>query len=149
MKRISSPATRGMQLKPLATAVLCMAVELWPPHAAADDLPPPPSAISMPDTTLYLEPVVNGRQTGKVVPVTYRGGHYYLTPQQLSDAGLPVADKQAKEIAVDQLDKVDVTYSGETQQLLISVPNDWLPKQTLGDANPEQRLPAQSSWASC
>lgn len=57
----------------------------------------------MPDTTLYLEPVVNGRQTGKVVPVTYRGGHYYLTPQQLSDAGLPVADKQAKEIAVDQL----------------------------------------------
>lgn len=145
MKRISSPATRGMQLKPLALAILCMAVELWPPHAAADDLPPPPSAISMPDTTLYLEPVVNGRQTGKVVPVTYRGGHYYLTPQQLSDAGLPVADKQAKEIAVDQLDKVDVTYSGETQQLLISVPNDWLPKQTLGDANPEQRLPAQSS----
>lgn len=56
-----------------------------------------------------------------------------------------MADKQAKEIAVDQLDKVDVTYSGETQQLLISVPNDWLPKQTLGDANPEQRLPAQSS----
>lgn len=145
MKRISSPATRGMQLKPLALAVLCMAVELWPPHAAADDLPPPPSTISMPDTTLYLEPVVNGRQTGKVVPVTYRGGHYYLTPQQLSDAGLPVADKQAKEIAVDQLDKIDVTYSGETQQLLISVPNDWLPKQTLGDANPEQRLPAQSS----
>ena len=75
-----------MQLKPLALAVLCMAVELWPPHAAADDLPPPPSAISMPDTTLYLEPVVNGRQTGKVVPVTYRSGHYYLTPQQLSDA---------------------------------------------------------------
>ena len=84
MKRISSPATRGMQLA-AGPAVLCMAVELWP-HAAADDLPPPPSAISMPDTTLYLEPVVNGRQTGKVVPVTYRGGHYYLTPQQLSDA---------------------------------------------------------------
>lgn len=76
----------------------------WLPYACADDLPPPPSAISMPDTTLYLEPVVNGRQTGKVVPVTYRGGHYYLTPQQLLDAGLPVADKQAKEIAVDQLE---------------------------------------------
>lgn len=83
----------------------------------------------MPDTTLYLEPVVNGRQTGKVVPVDYRGGHYYLTPQQLIDAGLPVADKQTKEIAVDLLKQVNVTYSGETQQLLIDIPNDWLPKQ--------------------
>ena len=51
-----------------------------------------------------------------------------------------MADKQAKEIAVDQLDKVDVTYSGETQQLLISVPNDWLPKQ-----NPRRRQPGTAA----
>lgn len=140
-----SPRRNGLGLKPLAFAVLCAVATPWLPYSYADDLPPPPSAISMPDTTLYLEPVVNGRQTGKVVPVTYRGGHYYLTPQQLLDAGLPVADKQAKEIAVDQLEKVDVTYSGETQQLMINVPNDWLPKQKFNAQNPLDRLPAQSS----
>ncbi|MEW7001309.1 hypothetical protein M5585_18755 [Serratia ureilytica] len=93
--------------------MLSMAAGGWLPFALGDDLPPPPSAVSMPDTMLYLEPVVNGRQTGNVVPVNYRGGHYYMTPQQLLDAGLPVADKQAKEIAVDRLEKVDVSYSGE------------------------------------
>lgn len=125
--------------------MLSMAAGGWLPFALGDDLPPPPSAISMPDTTLYLEPVVNGRQTGNVVPVNYRGGHYYMTPQQLLDAGLPVADKQAKDIAVDRLEKVDVSYSGESQQLLINVPNDWLPQQTIGARSPLQRLPAQSS----
>lgn len=138
-------STRRFSLKPLAFAMLSMAAGGWLPFALGDDLPPPPSAVSMPDTTLYLEPVVNGRQTGNVVPVNYRGGHYYMTPQQLLDAGLPVADKQAKEIAVDRLEKVDVSYSGESQQLLINVPNDWLPQQTIGAHSPLQRLPAQSS----
>lgn len=147
--RMSPSPSRGMQLKPLALAVLCMAVELCPPPAAADDLPPPPRAVSMPDTTLYLEPVVNGRPTGKVVPVAYRGGHYYLTPQQLIDAGLPVTDKQVKEIAVDQLDKVDVTYSGETQQLLISVPNDWLPGKPSATPTRSSGCRRKAAWASC
>lgn len=145
LNRIRPPIGNGLTLKPLALAVLCMVVDLWLADARADDLPPPPHAITMPDTTLYLEPVINGRQTGNVVPISYRGGHYYLTPQQLIDAGLPVADKQAKEIAVDQLDKVDVTYSGETQQLMINVPNDWLPNQNISATDPEQRLKAQSS----
>jgi outer membrane usher protein len=147
MRLTGTPSLRsnGFGLKPLAFAILCAVATPWAPLAHADDLPPPPSAISMPDTTLYLEPVVNGRQTGKVVPVNYRGGHYYLTPQQLIDAGLPVADKQAKEIAVDLLKQVDVTYGGETQQLLINVPNDWLPKQKFNAQNPLDRLPAQSS----
>ncbi|CAI0829850.1 F1 capsule-anchoring protein precursor [Serratia entomophila] len=136
---------RQFRLKPLALVVLGIAAGVWLPFGHADDLPPPPSAITMPDATLYLEPVVNGRQTGKVVPVNYRGGHYYMTPQQLIDAGLPVADQQAKDVAVDLLNKVDISYSGESQQLLINVPNDWLPQQRIGAQHPIQPLPAQSS----
>ncbi|WP_431222632.1 fimbria/pilus outer membrane usher protein [Serratia sp. L9] len=132
-------------MNPLALAVLSVVVGLWSPASQADDLPPPPSAIAMPDTTLYLEPVINGRKTGKVIPVIYRGGHYYLTPQQLAEAGLPVKDKQAKAIAVDQWQQVDVSYSGENQQLLINVPNDWLPAQHFNPQNQEQRIKAQSS----
>jgi len=63
----------------------------------------------MQDTTLYLETVVNVRQTVQVVPVNYRGWHYYMTPQQLNDVWLPLANKQANEIAVEQLDKVNVS----------------------------------------
>lgn len=40
---------------------------------------------------------------------------------------------------------MDVTYSGETQQLMINVPNDWLPNQKFNAQNPLDRLPAQSS----
>lgn len=136
---------RQFGFKPLAYVVLSMAAGVWPLFTYADDLPPPPSRLPMPNTTLYLEPVVNGRQTGQVVPVNYRGGHYYMTPQQLNDAGLPLANQQTKEIAVDHLDKVDVSYNGESQQLLINVPNDWLPQQRIGAQHPLQPLPARSS----
>ncbi|MFI8418179.1 fimbria/pilus outer membrane usher protein [Serratia sp. NPDC078593] len=99
----------------------------------------------MPDATLYLEPVVNGRSTGHVMPVNYRGGHYYLTAQQLADIGLPVPQRQNKEIAVDRLAEVNVTYSGESQQLLIDVPNSWLPQQNIQAKNTERQISAQSS----
>ncbi len=42
---------------------------LIPSTVRGDDLPPPPSAAVMPDTTLYLELVVNGRNFGEAVPV--------------------------------------------------------------------------------
>lgn len=138
-------SNRQFWLKPQAYAVLIIVTGVWLPLANADDLSSSLRSITMPDTTLYLEPVVNGRQTGKVVPVNYRGGHFYMTSQQLIDAGLPLAEKQVKEIAVDRLDRVDVIYSGESQQLLINVPNDWLPQQKIGAQHPLQFLPAQSS----
>lgn len=129
----------------LAGWVCCTLGSLWQPAAMADRLPPAPASIVMPDATLYLEPVVNGRQTGNVVPVNFRDGHYYLTPQQMLDAGLPVADRQATEIAVDRLAEVNVRYSGESQQLLIDIPNDWLPRQHIAANNPETAIQAHSS----
>ncbi|MDN0124588.1 hypothetical protein QVN60_15610 [Yersinia aleksiciae] len=94
-----------------------------------DDLPPPPSAAVMPDTTLYLELVVNGRNFGEAVPVVYRGGHYYLTPEQLKAAGLPLPKSNMSEVAIDGMDKVTVKYQGDRQQLLIDIPSEWLPQQ--------------------
>lgn len=67
---------RQFGFKPLNYVVLSMAAGVWPLFTYADDLPPPPSRLPMPNTTLYLEPTVNGRQTGQVVPVNYSGGHF-------------------------------------------------------------------------
>lgn len=120
---------------------------LPPPPAAASGLPPPPAAVpAMPDTLLYLEIVVNGQPGGQVLPVEYRGGHYYLTPDQLRNAGVPLQQTGAQPVAIDQIDsRLQVRYSGETQQLLITVPGDWLPSQRIGEGPSENYLPAESS----
>ncbi|CFR02002.1 MULTISPECIES: fimbria/pilus outer membrane usher protein [Yersinia] len=117
-----------------------------------DDLPPPPSAAVMPDTTLYLELVVNGRQFGEAVPVVFRDGHYYLTPEQLKAVGLPVPkggvnapNTNRSEIAVDRMDKVKVTYQGNSQRLLIDVPSEWLPQQQISAAATDDYNLAKSS----
>ncbi|MDA5496836.1 fimbria/pilus outer membrane usher protein [Yersinia aleksiciae] len=102
---------------------------LIPITVRGDDLPPPPSAAVMPDTTLYLELVVNGRNFGEAVPVVYRGGHYYLTPEQLKATGLPLPKSNMSEVAIDGMDKVKVKYQGDRQQLLIDIPSEWLPQQ--------------------
>ncbi|WP_425452655.1 fimbria/pilus outer membrane usher protein [Edaphovirga cremea] len=113
--------------------------------ALADGLPPPPTAASMPDTLLYLELVINGKPSGNVLPVAFRGGHYYLTPDQLIAAGVPLRQPGDKPVAVDQIDKLDVSYNGESQQLMISLPGDWLPEQHFNTLRPGDFLPAQSS----
>lgn len=102
---------------------------LIPSTVRGDDLPPPPSAAVMPDTTLYLELVVNGRNFGEAVPVVYRDGRYYLTPEQLKAVGFPLAESNTAEVAIDGMDKVKVKYQGDKQQLLIDIPSGWLPQQ--------------------
>lgn len=108
--------------------------EVW-----GDNLPPPMA--TMPDSTLYLELVVNDRNFGDAVPVIYRGGHYYLSPAQLKTIGLP----SSTEVAVDKMDKVAVKYDGENQRLLIDVPSEWLPKQQINSAATDDFNLAQSS----
>lgn len=110
-----------------------------------DDLPPPPSAAVMPDTTLYLELVVNGRNFGEAVPVIYRGGHYYLTSEQLKAVGFPSSIASTPEVAIDAMDKVHVTYQGDSQGLLIDIPSEWLPQQRVNTAATEDYNLAQSS----
>ncbi|WP_370465558.1 fimbria/pilus outer membrane usher protein [Nissabacter sp. SGAir0207] len=134
------PAWRRRPL-PLLITLALLGGRAW-----AADLPPPPTAAAMPNAQLYLEIVVNGRPSGQVLPVEYRDGHYYLSPDQLQQAGVPMLQKGDQPVAIDQIDsRLKVTYSGETQQLLIQVPNDWLPEQRVGDPQAGDYLPAQSS----
>jgi outer membrane usher protein len=92
------------------------------------------AADALPDMTLMLEIVLNGKATQRVVPVHYRDGHYYLQVQVLQELGLPLTateqlPQNSAEVAVDTLSHVHAEYDGEVQQLLLDVPGDWLPDQ--------------------
>ena len=88
---------------------------------------------ALPDMDLMLEIVVNGKPTNRVEPVQYHDGHYYLAASVLHELGLPVVDAKnanvQQNVVVDQLEQIHVNYDSEVQQLLINVPNDWLPEQ--------------------
>ncbi|WP_145573215.1 fimbria/pilus outer membrane usher protein [Yersinia mollaretii] len=118
---------------------------LLPLTVKGDDLPPPPSAAVMPDTTLYLELVVNGRNYGEAVPVVFRDGHYYLSPEQLKAVGLPIPKANTPEVAIDSMDKVKVSYQGNNQRLLIDIPSEWLPQQRINVSATDDYNLAQSS----
>lgn len=136
-----------IRLSPFLTLMYASMISpiLIPLTVRGDDLPPPPSAAVMPDTTLYLELVVNGRNFGEAVPVIFRGGHYYLTPEQLNAVGLPTPQSNTPEIAIDAMDKVKVAYQGDSQRLLIDIPSEWLPQQRVNASTPEDFNLAQSS----
>lgn len=91
---------------------------------------------TLPDMELMLEIVVNGRPSGQIAPVRYQQGHYYVSPAILKEVGLPLSspDTEQQDIAVDTLKNIHVDYDSSVQQLLLNVPNDWLPKQFI-DAN--------------
>lgn len=102
--------------------------------------------MTMPDTTLWLDIVINGKPTGQVLPVEYKAGHYWLTAEQLVKLGLPMlAAKSTDSIAIDNIDKVEATYNSELQQLLINIPSSWLPKQYLDLNARNQAIKARSS----
>lgn len=99
----------------------------------------------MPDTTLYLELVVNGRNYGEAVPVVFRDGHYYLSPEQLKAVGLPIPKANTPEVAIGSMDKVKVSYQGNNQRLLIDIPSEWLPQQRINVSATDDYNLAQSS----
>lgn len=99
----------------------------------------------MPDTTLYLELVVNDRNFGSTVPISYRNNRYYLSQSQLRTIGLPISEPLAPEIAIDNMAGVNVKYDGENQRLLINVPSEWLPKQQIEVTEQDDFNLAQSS----
>nr|WP_246201419.1 fimbria/pilus outer membrane usher protein [Budvicia diplopodorum] len=113
------------------------------------DLPPPPdrenaeselkalpaeqtgSPKPLPDMSLMLEIVINGKQTQQVVPVRYRSGHYSISSENFNGLGLPMKFDDSPEVEIDTVKGLDVTYDSAAQQLLINIPTEWLPEQNI------------------
>lgn len=101
---------------------------------------------AMPDSTLWLEIVINGKPSGQLLSVDYHDGHYWLTAEQLDKIGLSILKKNTNEpLAIDQIDSITTTYNTELQQLLINVPTAWLPTQHFAANNIVSQTEPQSS----
>ncbi|MFY3976206.1 fimbria/pilus outer membrane usher protein [Achromobacter xylosoxidans] len=107
-------------------------------HAQAAD-----TAFSMPDGVLYLDVIVNGKSAGQVRKVDYRQGHYYLPAEVLKEVGVKVETPPHELVAVDRIPGVRVALDNAAQQLVISVPPDWLPRQVV-DMMPREPSTAQA-----
>ncbi len=105
-------------------AILSLAACGWNAEAQTES-----GAFSMPDGTLYLDVLVNGKSAGEIQKVEYRQGHYYLPASVLKHLGVKVESPDQDVVAVDQIPGVQVALNNAAQQLAVTVPTDWLPQQ--------------------
>lgn len=110
-------------------------------------LPAPPRAMPADsDALLYLELVINGQGSGKVIPVQQRDGHWLVEAEILRNTGLQLPGNPGGSVALDQVPGLQVQYDSANQQLLLDAPADWLPAQSVSGHGVLARAPASSSF---
>ena len=97
------------------------------------------------DATYYLTLVVNGQTDNQVVPVIWRSGAYFVESGVLVKNHVHTDGQQQGLVNVSALPGVKATYNAALQQMIIQVPDDWLPKQDVSGDNLIGYTPAQSS----
>jgi outer membrane usher protein len=136
--RRPSPRPLG---RALAFVLAAAGVSLLTGHASAA-----PQTAGVPAATrLYLELVVNGRATGRIVRVDARDGHYYVDAAELRAVHVRVPDDRAAPVAVDGLAATRVMYDSYAQRLEIVVPPESLPLQTIGGRMTGPRVPVSTA----
>lgn len=113
----------------------------------AAPLPPPPSSMeAVADAQLFLELVVNQRETGRVVAVSQRAGGLFLPASVLQDIGIKLPAQVPAELNLDTLPGLHTDYDSQAQRLVLSVPPAWLPAQLIGDRSNYPRTQALTSF---
>ncbi|MDR3434575.1 MAG: fimbria/pilus outer membrane usher protein [Rouxiella aceris] len=105
---------------------------------------PPRAATAVSSTTYYLTLVINGQSDNQVVPVIYRNGSYLLESGILAKNHLHLNGQQQGLVDITTLPQVKSRYNASAQQLLITVPDDWLPRQDIAGNKLIDYTPAQS-----
>lgn len=88
------------------------------------------------DETLYLEMVVNGRNTHHIAEITHIDKDWKIAVNDLSFLGLEIDINKTGSILLSSIHITDVTYDAATQRLFINVPNNMLPMQYFKANNP-------------
>ncbi|WWP00882.1 MAG: fimbria/pilus outer membrane usher protein [Candidatus Dasytiphilus stammeri] len=104
--------------------------------------------IVIPSSTLYLEVILNGKLTQKILPINYYHGHYYLRLEQLKSLGIliPISENLKKPVAIDSFKNIFTYYDSTMQRFLIDVPPTWLPRQNIIMSKLHKTIPATSSF---
>ncbi|CNE29102.1 outer membrane usher protein [Yersinia nurmii] len=110
------------------------------------ELPPPPSALSADQAIQYqLELVINQYATGQVVPVEFRRGHYLVQGKDLEQAGIVAEHLTFPTTDISANPNIKLKYDSENQRLLLDIPTNWLPNQTLSNNMGNPKYQAVSS----
>lgn len=94
---------------------------------------------------LYLELVINGMPTGRVVPVIRQGGALRLEARYLRESGVNLPSGTLSVIDLTKADEIEAVYHQMAQRIEVVVPADWLPRQRFGGRRLEREfVPAVS-----
>ncbi len=137
---------RGYQGLIYAGSISLLAVPWLTQGAEYGALPDAPRAAPVvTEATYYLSMVVNGQSDNQVVPVVYRNNAYWVEAGVLAKNHVHLNGQQQGLVNIATLPQVKANYVAATQQLILQVPDDWLPKQNVSSDNLMGYTPAQSS----
>ncbi len=142
----------GRPARGIGVAFLLLAAALvfaHPPSALATTLQQADAvqAAAATGDQLYLELVINSVATGKIVPVLNSGKQFFVSIDDLKQAGLPLATSY-EQVDVAGLPRVKTEYDSNNQRLVLTVPPSWLPEQKIGsDKAYERNKPVSSLGA--
>ncbi len=107
------------------------------------ELPPPPTAsIVNQEQHFRLALVINRFDTGKLIPVIQRNGHFYIQSSELIGLGLPADKFSSPETDLTADTEIETHYDSEGQRLLLEIPTSWLPNQSIFTGTPNQQTQA-------
>lgn len=121
--------------RPHVPALACLLILLGPAGSASAQTASWPGAEPRPAGPLYLELVVNGIPSGRVVPVTRMADGFRIRASDLREAGVPVTGTGDTVVVIDELPGVRVFYLPLKQQLEVHVPAARLAAQTVSAAS--------------
>ena len=97
------------------------------------------------DETLYLEIIVNGRNTHHIAQIIHSDNDWKIAANDLAALGLNMDINKAEPILLSSINITDVVYDAELQRLLLTVPSNLLPTQyfnvnspSFGDSKPRR-----------
>lgn len=137
---------RGYQGLIYAGTLSLLAVPWLTQGAEYGALPDAPRAAPVvTDATYYLSIMVNGQSDNQVVPVVYRNNAYWVEAGVLAKNHVHLNGQLQGLVNIANLPQVKANYVAATQQLILQVPDDWLPKQDVSGNNLMGYTPVQSS----
>lgn len=93
--------------------------------------------IAKADETLYLEIVINGRNTTRIVEVIQKENDWEISTKELIGLGLKLDSIKNERILLSEIQNTQAVYDSELERLLVTVPNNLLPMQYFGANIPD------------
>jgi outer membrane usher protein len=84
------------------------------------------------DEILYLEIVINGRNTTHIAEVAHKENDWEISTKELTGLGIKLDVNNRERILLSEIHDSQVVYDSELQRLLITVPSNLLPMQYFG-----------------